>query len=85
MKPVMLSTAICQRPGTSSRFMPPATKTQTRTAVNAIHNAELVNAMLNPSSKLPVRPQQGLDGELLHRIDLAFFGCHGVSVLKCFT
>ena len=46
MKPVKVSTVICQRPGTSSRFMPPSTKMKSTTVVISIHSAELVKAML---------------------------------------
>ena len=46
IKPVRLSTAICQRPGTSWRLLPPATNTSSATTVIAIHSAELVKAML---------------------------------------
>ncbi len=46
MKPVIVSTAICQRPGISSRFMPSATKPQITMVASTIHSALLVKAIL---------------------------------------
>lgn len=45
MNPVMYSTAICQRPGTTCRFIPPITKMNRATVEIAIHMDELVKAM----------------------------------------
>jgi hypothetical protein len=49
MKPVKPSTAACQRPGTSSRFMPPSMNSHSAPSVITIHRAELVKAMLWPA------------------------------------
>ena len=50
MKPVMPSTATCQRPGTSSRFIPPSMNTQIEPSTISIHSALLVNTNGLPSS-----------------------------------
>ena len=49
-KPVRLSTAVCQRPGTSWRFVPPHMNSMIATATIAIHSAELVNWNGEPRS-----------------------------------
>ena len=54
MKPVTPSTATCQRPGTSSRFMPPSMKTRIEPSTIIIHSAELVKA-----KGLPAVPRIG--------------------------
>ena len=45
MKPVRPSTAICQRPGTSWRFMPPSMNSQITASASTIHSALLVKLM----------------------------------------
>ena len=42
-KPINPSTATCQRPGISSRFIPPNMKTQIVPSTISVHNALLVN------------------------------------------
>ena len=42
MKPVTPSTAICQRPGTISRFIPPAMNSQSAPRTSTMNNDELV-------------------------------------------
>ncbi len=49
MKPVTPSTAICQRPGTSSRLRPPTMNAQIAASTISIHKALLVNANGLPS------------------------------------
>ena len=53
MKPVTPSTAICQRPGTSWRFIPPSMNSQIVPSTISIHKALLVKA--NGLSSDPVR------------------------------
>jgi hypothetical protein len=48
MKPVTPSTAICQRPGTSSRFIPPHMKTQKAPNTRIMNNEELVKETSYP-------------------------------------
>ena len=43
-KPVTPSTATCQRPGTSSRFIPPSMNSQIEPSTISIHSALLVKA-----------------------------------------
>jgi hypothetical protein len=50
IKPVTVSTAICQRPGTSSRLSPPATNSMTRIAAISIHIALLVKERSYPAT-----------------------------------
>jgi hypothetical protein len=45
MKPVTPSTAACQRPGTSWRFMPPSMNSHSAPSVTSIHKALLVKAI----------------------------------------
>ena len=45
-KLVMPSTATCQRPGTSSRRMPPTMKTRIDPSTSIIHSALLVKARI---------------------------------------
>ena len=42
-KPVRYSTAICQRPGTSWRLVPPSMNSTITARTTNIHSAELVN------------------------------------------
>ena len=49
MKPVTPSTAICQRPGISSRFIPPSMNSHTAASVNSIHSELLVKAIELPA------------------------------------
>ena len=48
-KPVTPSTATCQRPGTSSRFIPPSMKIQISARTTSIHKALLVKTNGVPS------------------------------------
>ena len=48
MKPVKPSTAICQRPGTTSRFMPPSMNNQSTSRVIIIQKALLVKEIGTP-------------------------------------
>ena len=48
MKPVMPSTATCQRPGTSWRFIPPSMNSQIRPSTISIHKALLVKMNGDP-------------------------------------
>ncbi len=50
MKVVKYSTAACQRPGTSSRFMPTETNTVSTAAAATMYSALFVKATLNPPS-----------------------------------
>ena len=45
MKPVRPSTAICQRPGTSCRFIPVAMKAKISMSATSIHSELLVKLM----------------------------------------
>ena len=67
-KPIRPSTATCQRPGISSRFMPPNMNSQIVPRTISIHSALLVktNGLLCPNE-----PNDRLDHELVHRVDLA--------------
>ncbi len=50
MKPVTPSTAACQRPGTSARFMPPSMNSHTAASVKSIHSELLVKAIEWPAT-----------------------------------
>ena len=69
-KPVKLSTAICQRPGTSSRFMPPSMNTHSTTSVEH-HPQRGIGERDIVAADHQMLAEQGLDQELVHRIDLA--------------
>ena len=75
-KPISPSTVICQRPGISSRFMPPNMNTQIVPSTISVHSALLVKT--NGLSCWN-EPDDRLDHELVHRVDIAF-GRHARSL-----
>ena len=76
-KPIRPSTATCQRPGTSSRFIPPNMNSQIVASTISVHSALLVktNGLLPPLNE----PADRLDRELVHRVDVA--GRHSTSLI----
>ena len=70
-KAISPSTATCQRPGISSRFMPPNMNSQIVPRTISVHSALLVK-----TNGLSCRnePENRLDHELVHRVDFAFGG-----------
>ena len=75
-KPVTPSTATCQRPGTSSRFIPPSMNSQI-SAEDDQHPQRAVGE----DERGPVQiARERADLELVHRVDLAF-GRHSLASL----
>ena len=68
-KPVKPSTATCQRPGTSSRFMPPHEHRRSAPSATSIHSGAVGEADVVPPE---MQRNQRLHRELVHRVDLAF-------------
>ena len=67
-KAISPSTATCQRPGISSRFIPPNMNSQIVPSTISVHSALLVKT----NGLLPLeRAEDRLDHELVHRVDLA--------------
>ena len=75
-KAIRPSTATCQRPGISSRFIPPNMNSQIVPRTISVHSALLVKTN---GIVVPERTRDRLDHELVHRVDFAV-GSHSRSL-----